>query len=187
MSFRILNLPCRTTLVVSAAVLLGAAGLNFTSRAQSSPRRPLPKPPAGSRGFEQAGRDASSRLIAAGATRGPLKPISPYEGLAYSAQPFFAWTPAPGSSTYHFILRDGADSSALIVYETDIKEAQLLYPPNGPALIPGKLYFWRVSTAGVMERKLGSSATFFVLSGEDAEQVQKALEKARLTAPKSAA
>src|SRR5205807_1237310 len=50
----------------------------------------------------------------------------------------------------------------------------------------GKLYSWRVSTAGVMEKKQGAVATFFVLSGEDAAQVKAALEKAKLTTPKSA-
>src|SRR2546429_263147 len=139
MSFRILNLACRTTLVVSAAVLLGAAGLNFTSRAQDKARRPLPKPPTGSRGFEQSGRDASSRLIAAGATHGPLKPIAPYEGLAYDSRPFFAWTPSPGASSYHFILRDGTDSAAKIVFETDVKLAELSYPVDAPALNAGQL------------------------------------------------
>ncbi len=190
--FGLYRFACRLALIFLCMLSGGMTRFNVATYAQnppkqSGPRRPLPKPPTGSRGFEQAGRDASSRLIAAAATRGPLKPISPYEGLAYSAQPFFAWTPAPGASSYHFLLRDGTDSSASVVYETDIKEAQLLYPSNAPALIPGKLYTWRVSTAGVMERKLGASANFFVLSGEDAAQVRKALEKAKLTAPKSAA
>lgn len=152
-----------------------------------APRRPLPKPTTGSRGFEQAGRDSSSRLIAAGATRGPLKPTAPHEGLAYSSQPLFAWTPSPGATSYHYVLRDGAGSSAPIVYESDVVEAQLLYPPTAPALTPGKLYTWRVSTAGVMEKRLGASASFFILAGEDAAQVKKALEKAKLTAPKNPA
>jgi tetratricopeptide (TPR) repeat protein len=43
-----------------------------------SPRRPLPKPVAGSRGFEKyAGRDTSSRLIAGAATREVLDPAAP--------------------------------------------------------------------------------------------------------------
>lgn len=133
----------------------------FSGIAQEKPppqRRPLPKPAAGSRGFEQAGKDASSRLIAAGATRGPLKPIAPNEGLAYSAQPFFAWTPSPGTSSYHFMLREASDSSAKIVYEVEVTAAQLTYPAEAPALTPGQLYSWRVSMPGVMERKLGSAA-----------------------------
>src|SRR5687768_5416854 len=129
----------------------------------NKPRKPLPKPPAGSRGFEQGSRDASSRLISAGATRGPLKPIAPYEGLAYDARPFFAWAPSPGAASYHFTLRAGADSSAAIVYETDVKTSQLSYPADAPALTPGQLYSWRVSTAGVLERRQGPSVTFFVL------------------------
>ena len=152
-----------------------------------TPRRPLPKPTTGSRGFEQAGKDASSRLIAAGATRGPLKPSAPYEGLAYSAQPFFAWTPSPGAASYHFTLRDGSESSAPVIYEADVNEAQLIYPAKAPKLVPGKLYSWRVSIAGVMERKLGPPVTFFVLAGPDAEQVKKALAQAKLNAPKTAA
>jgi tetratricopeptide (TPR) repeat protein len=43
---------------------------NSTSASQKAPRRPLPKPLAGSRGFERfAGRDASARLVGAAATR----------------------------------------------------------------------------------------------------------------------
>ena len=122
-----------------------------------------------------------------GATRGPLKPAAPYEGLAYSAQPFFAWTPSPGAATYHLTLRDGSESSAPVIYEADVNEAQLIYPAKAPKLVPGKLYSWRVSMAGVMERKLGPPVTFFVLAGADAEQVKKALAQAKLNAPKTAA
>jgi len=182
-----LSLACRISLILLFAVSGSISSFNFTTHAQNNkPRRPLPKPPSGSRGFEQTGRDASARLIAAGATRGPLKPIAPYEGLAYSGRPFFAWAPQPGAAAYHLTLRDGAESSSPIVYETDVKTAQFAYPAEAPALAPGKLYSWRVSTAGVMEKRQGAVATFFVLAGEDAAQVKAALEKAKLTAPKSA-
>ena len=110
-----------------------------------------------------------------------------YEGLAYKPSPLFAWVPSPGASSYHFMLREGTDSSAPIVYETDVKLAELVYPADAPALTPGRLYSWRVSTVGVMERKLGVAATFFVLAGEDAAQVTRALQNAKLTAPKTAA
>ena len=118
--FRILTLARPFILIFVWAISLGVTGFNFNSQAQDNkPRRPLPKPPSGSRGFEQTGRDASSRLIAAGATRGPLKPIAPYEGLAYNARPFFAWAPSPGTGSYHFTLRDGTESSSLIVFEPE--------------------------------------------------------------------
>ena len=167
-----------------------AAGSNHNARGvpqQAKPRKPLPKPPTGSRGFEQGSKDASSRLISAGATRGPLKPIAPYEGLAYDARPFFAWAPSPGAASYRFTLRAGEDSSAAIVYETDVKTAQLSYPADAPALTPGQLYSWRVSTAGVLERRQGPIVTFFVLAGEDAAQVKAALAKANLTVTKTGA
>jgi CHAT domain-containing protein len=189
--FRLFSKACGLPVQVLWIILLSVASLQMAAYAQEKPaqqsgqRRPLPKPPTGSRGFEQAGKDSSSRLIAAGATRGPLKPIAPYEGLAFNAHPFFAWTPSPGAASYHFMLRDGTDSSAKIVYEADVKMAQLSYPADAPELSPGKLYSWRVSTAGVMERKLGSVATFFILTGDDAAQVKAALEKAKLTAPKN--
>lgn len=176
----------RCLTVLGLGVVVGVFA-NVAAQQASPPRRPLPKPPSGSRGFEQGSRDASSRLIAAGATRGPLKPIAPYEGLAYKARPFFAWAPSPGAADYHFALRDGTESSAPIVYELDVKVAQFAYPEDAPVLVPGKLYSWRVSTAGVMERKLGPVATLFLLTGEDATQVKTALEKAKLTMPKSAA
>ncbi|HEX6186928.1 MAG TPA: CHAT domain-containing protein [Pyrinomonadaceae bacterium] len=187
----------RTTLFLLACLSLSfahlpvhAAGSARAARGfpqDPKPRKPLPKPPAGSRGFEQGSRDASSRLIAAGATRGPLKPIAPYEGLAYDARPFFAWAPSPGAASYRFTLRAGADSGGAIVYETDVKSAQFSYPADAPALTPGQLYSWRVSTAGVLERRQGPIVTFFVLAGEDAAQVKAALEKAKLTTAKTAA
>ncbi|MEK6336090.1 MAG: CHAT domain-containing protein [Acidobacteriota bacterium] len=185
---RSLTLAFRFLLVLVCAISLSLLSLDFISRAQDNkPRRPLPKPPSGSRGFEQTGRDASSRLIAAGATRGPLKPIAPYEGLAYNARPFFAWASQPGAASYHLTLREGAESSSPIVYEADVKVAQFSYPPEAPALEPGKLYSWRVSTAGVMEKRQGAVATFFVLAGEDAAQIKTVLDKAKLSAPKTAA
>ncbi len=190
--FRSFTFACRLTLLYLCVLSFGTTSFNFTTSAQDTakqrgPRRPLPKPPTGSRGFEQKGTDASSRLIAAGATRGPLKPIAPYEGLAYNARPFFAWTPQPGAASYHLTLRDGAESSSPVVYETDVPLAQFSYPAAGPVLTPGKLYSWRVSTAGVMEKRQGAVATFFVLAGEDAAQIKTALEKAKLVAPKSVA
>ena len=66
------------SLLITIPILLLAAAV---ASAQSSsppkpsptPRRALPKPVGGSRGFEQfAGREASSRLIAGSATREPL-------------------------------------------------------------------------------------------------------------------
>lgn len=180
---KVSSLAFRTTVLV---LFLSFGVANFSLLAQEKPRRPLPKPPSGSRGFEQGSRDASSRLVAAGATRGPLKPIAPHEGVAYSARPFFAWGPAPGAASYHLTVRAGAQSSSPIVYETDVKTPQFSYPADAPALIPGQLYSWRVSTAGVLERRQGAVATLFVLEGEDAEQVKKALEKVKLTAAKTA-
>src|SRR3954469_19756633 len=167
-------------------VSLSVNAFNFIASAQEK-RRALPKPPSGSRGFEQTGKDASSRLIAAGATRGPLKPIAPYEGLAYNSRPFFAWAPQPGATSYHFTLRDGAESSSPVVFETDVRTALYTYAAEAPPLTPGKLYSWRVSTAGVMEKRQGSVATFFILDTEDAAQVKAALEKAKLVAPKTSA
>jgi tetratricopeptide (TPR) repeat protein len=62
-------------LAMTPAVL--AQGSN-QERSKQQPRRPLPKPVAGSRGFEKyAGRDASSRLIAGAATREALDPAAP--------------------------------------------------------------------------------------------------------------
>ncbi|MBA2503643.1 MAG: DUF928 domain-containing protein [Pyrinomonadaceae bacterium] len=155
---------------------------------QPGPRRPLPKPPNGSRGFEQyRGRDASSRLVAVGATRGPLKPVAPYEGLAYGARPHFRWAPAVGANSYHFVLREGTTANAPVVYETDVTTSYLNYPASAPALAPGKLYSWRVEMAGVMERKRGQPATFYVLTPEDAKEIKNALEAAKLAHPQGAA
>jgi hypothetical protein len=178
---RMRGLPSVSLCVFALLVLLTGVGM----AQKSGPRRPLPKPASGPRGFEQStGRDAASRLIAAAATRGPLAPVAPYEGLAYDARPMFVWEAALGARSYHFVLRDGADTSARIVYETDVSEPRLVYPTDAPALVPGQLYMWRVSTRGILERKSGPSVTFFVLTSRDATPIRKVLEK--LLAPQSA-
>src|SRR5882762_3767876 len=117
------------------------------------PRRPLPKPPSGPRGFEKySGKDSSSRLIAAGATRetvNPRRPVAPLEGRAYDTRPFFAWEIAPGSKAYHFAIYEGdrdKDPAARIVYERDLTVTELTYPQDAPPLKPGTLYSWLVST-----------------------------------------
>lgn len=67
---------------------------------QPSPRRKLPKPPSGARGFEQyAGRDASSRLIAVGGSRGVRPPPRPTE-KEIEEQRLFAQISERGSKLY---------------------------------------------------------------------------------------
>jgi hypothetical protein len=169
--------------MLSLCVLVGAS---FQLAAQDNkPRRPLPKPPTGSRGFEQGNRDASSRLIAAGATRGPLKPIAPAEGLAYDARPFFAWAPSPGAASYHFTLRCGADSTSAIVYETDVECCATFLSADAPALTPGQLYSWRVSTAGLPGTEAGTNRDVLCAGRRRRAQLRAALEKAKVTAPKT--
>ena len=153
-------------------------------------RRPLPKPPSGARGFEKyAGRDTSSRLIAAGATRetvNPRRPVAPLEGRAYDARPFFAWEIAPGSKSYHFALYEGdfdKDPSAGIVYQADVTLTELTYPKDAPRLEPGKLYSWRVSTPTPTGKEDGVVARFLILSGAEAAEVKQALATAGLTSP----
>lgn len=182
------------TIRLNATLLTALActivGFNVSGHRQKpvGPRRPLPKPAAGPRGFDQSsGRDASSRLIAAAATRGPLSPLAPAEGLCYDSRPMFVWEAAGTAPSYHFVLRDTSGSAEGIIYEADVTEAHLIYPPDAPALEPGRLYTWRVSIAGVLERKTGPPVSFFVLAGEDSKQVVKALKKARVLAPVSVA
>lgn len=158
----------------------------------TKPRRPLPKPPSGPRGFEKyAGKDSSSRLIAAGATRetvNPRRPVAPLEGRAYDARPFFAWEMAPGSKAYHFAIYDGdrdKEPSARIVYETDLTVTELAYPPEATPLKPGKLYSWRVSTPTATGKDEGVVARLIILAGAEAAEVQKALATAGLTSPKT--
>ena len=69
-------------LITSSAA--AQAKTNPSTQSSKTVRRPLPKPLAGSRGFERyAGRDASARLIAAAATRSPGTKYFE-QGLAYS-------------------------------------------------------------------------------------------------------
>jgi len=143
-------------------------------------RRPLPKPPKGSRGFEQyEGKDASTRLIGMGATREvitPRKPYAPLLGLAYNPRPFFAWAPAFGTKSYRFVLYENdvyANPSSRVVFETDVAATEFAYPADKPALTPGKLYSWRVSTEGGKE--VGPPVALFVLAGRDAAELKAAL------------
>lgn len=163
---------------------------------QQSPqkRRPLPKPPAGARGFEKyTGKDAPSRLIGLGATREvvtPRKPFAPLEGRAYSARPFFAWQASFGSRSYHFILYTGdtyVDRPTKIVYEKDVAATELSYPADAPALEPGKLYSWRVSTPSAKDKEEGPLVSFRILAGAEAAELKQAIEQAQLTAPKTTA
>jgi hypothetical protein len=163
-------------------------------------RRPLPKPPKGSRGFEQyAGRDASTRLIGMGATRGngiPRKPVAPLEGIALDARPFFLWEPAT-QGTYKFTLYEGdvyATPSAKIVFEIETKQPQLIYPETAPALVKGSLYSWRISATPATIRDgssgsvmTGSPVRLFVLMDEDAAAVKQALADAGVATPRTSA
>ena len=160
----------------------------------TKPRRPLPKPPSGPRGFEKySGKDSSSRLIAAGATRetvNPRRPVAPLEGRAYDARPFFAWEIAPGSKAYHFAIYEGdrdKDPAARIAYERDITVTELAYPQDAPPLKPGTLYSWRVSTPTATGKDDGVVARLVILSGAEAGEVRKALATAELTFPKTSA
>lgn len=168
------------------------ANAQNTNSSQTPTKRPLPKPPTGPRGFEKySGKDSSSRLIAAGATRetvNPRRPVAPLEGRAYDARPFFAWEIAPGSKAYHFAVYEGdrdKDPSARIVYETDLTVTELAYPQDAPTLEPGKLYSWRVSTPTKTGKDEGVVARLMILAGAEAAEVQKALATAGLTSPKT--
>lgn len=181
---------------LSLAVFGIAADSAWAQNPSPSPtpaRRPLPKPPAGTRGFEKyAGQDASSRLIAAGATRGvhPRQPVAPLEGAAYDPYPFFAWEIEPQSRTYRFSLYEGdveKDPAAPIVYQADVKALELRYPKEAKELKPGKVYSWRVSTPTPTGMEEGPAARIVILSGADLAEVKQALETAKLTAPKTAA
>ncbi len=169
-----------------------ANGQNTNASQTPTPRRPLPKPPSGPRGFEKySGKDSSSRLIAAGATRetvNPRRPVAPLEGRAYDARPFFAWEIAPGSKAYHFAIYEGdrdKDPAARIVYERDLTVTEMAYPQDAPPLKPGTLYSWLVSTPTATGKEDGIVARLVILSGAEAAEVQKALATAALTSPKT--
>lgn len=177
--------------IITLAAFIFICGFVSTAQAQ---RKPLPKPPSGARGFEQyAGKDASSRLIAAGSTRGVgdgRKPDAPLEGLAFDPHPMFKWEPIFGTKAYRFTLYDGdvyLNPKAPVVYETQAATAQLIYPNTAKPLVPGKLYSWRVGTPATSGKgmDLGRSVNFFVLNGEDAMQLKTALAKSKLIAPKT--
>jgi Domain of Unknown Function (DUF928) len=188
---------CQAT-ATSAPNLVNSSRVNTQNtnspRKPSPSRRPLPKPPSGPRGFEKySGKDSSSRLIAAAATRetiNPRRPVAPLEGRAYDARPLLAWEIAPGSKTYHLKIYDGdrdKDPSVKTVFESDVNVSEMLYPQNAPALTPGKLYSWNVSTPTVTGTEEGVVARFVILTGAEAAEVRTALASAGLSNPKTAA
>ena len=197
--FRAPNIT-RRSLITFLSSLLICLGLAATVQAQSPtplptpnpPRRPLPKPPNGARGFEKYSGDSSSRLIAGGATRGvtPRRPRAPVEGVSYEANPFFTWEIEPGSRTYHFTIYEGdvdKDAAARIVYQTDVTVLELSYPKDAPKLEPGKLYSWRVTTPTPTGKEDGPVARIMILAGPEAAEVKQALKTAGLESPKTAA
>jgi len=195
--FKLRRLPASPKLLLlSMAIIFGGFGLAMAQEQKPAPspgpRRPLPKPASGSRGFEQYGHDASSRLIAAGATRGidALEPNAPLEGLAFSAQPFFSWGLDSDAKAYRFVLYEGdiySNPSARVVFEKDTQANELLYPKDAPGLKPGELYSWRAfripATAAAPPRASRTPTTFFILAGKDAEELSDALAKANLRSP----
>jgi hypothetical protein len=197
--FRVSNITSRSLLAFLLSLSIGAVSFAGTAHARRfapqnpPPRRPLPKPPAGPRGFEKyAGQDSSARLIAGGATRGgtPRRPVAPLEGAAYDARPFFLWEQEPNSRTYHFVLYQGdvsKDASAPIIYQTDVTTLELSYPKDGLKLEAGKLYSWRVSTPTSSGKQEGPVALFTILAGKDATEVKQALTTAGLLSAKSSA
>jgi CHAT domain-containing protein/Tfp pilus assembly protein PilF len=99
----------------------------------------------------------------------------------------FVWSAAVGARSYRFMLSDPADLSGGKIFERDVPEPRLIYPTDAPPLEPGRLYEWQVSTPGILERRTGPWVTFFVLAGEDADQIRTELKKARLLEPATAA
>ena len=198
---RKLKVNGRSLIMFLSSLLICFAAFAGTVRAQnSSPspspspqRRKLPKPPSGSRGFENyKGGDSSQRGIAAGATRGvsPRRPIAPLQGAAYLAKPFFAWEIEPASKAYHFTLYEGdveKNAAARIVYQRDVTALELSYPKDAPKLMPGKLYSWRVSTPTPTGKEDGPVALIKILKGAEAIEIKKALTKAGLLLPGTAA
>jgi hypothetical protein len=120
----------------------------------------------------------------------PRRPVAPLEGAAYDPRPFFAWEIDPGSRTYHFTLYEGdieKDAAAKIVFQTDVLALELSYPADAPALQPGTLYSWRVSTPTPTGKDDGPAALIKILSGAEAADLKQALATAGLSAPASTA
>jgi hypothetical protein len=179
---------------IAAPGISGAAAQNSNSSPPAGPRRTLPKPPSGPRGFENyTGNNSSARQIAGGATRetvNPRRPVAPLEGRGYEARPFLAWEIAPGSKSYHLVIYEGdldKNKAAPIVYETDVTTTELLYPKDAPRLVTGKLYSWRVSTPTATGKEDGVVARFMILSGPEAAELKQALTTAGLAAAKTPA
>jgi len=85
-----------------------------------------------------------TQTMAAGATRGTVAPLAlaPRLGKAHGTNPLFTWNHEGGAQTFVFTLWNDAQEE---VYRAEVSGRSLRYPPDAPALEPGRTYLWTVS------------------------------------------
>jgi hypothetical protein len=117
----------------------------------------------------------SSETIVVGATRGMEQPVAlaPRLGKLYGSNPTFLWNYEGTAAKFVFVLSDDAQTE---IFRTEVIGTQFRYPAGAPALQPGKIYFWTVTTPGSLLRSASSDpAGVSVLSTAQQQEIEREL------------
>jgi hypothetical protein len=98
----------------------------------------------------------SNATIVVAATRGKPQPVAlgPRLGKLYGADPTFSWSYEGTAAKFVFVLSDDAQVE---IFRDEVNGTQFRYPAAAPALQPGKIYFWTVTTPGSLLRSSSSA------------------------------
>lgn len=94
--------------------------------------------------------------------------ISPRRTKLMTTNPVLKWNPVSGATTYTVMVRgDGLE------WKTEVTATEMVYPPNAPRLVPGKIYKLIVVGGGYSsEEEKTPGLGFSLLSPEEAEEVR---------------
>jgi hypothetical protein len=127
-------------------------------------------------GFDllEAGK-LSGQTMVVGATRGMTQPaaLAPRLAKLYGANPTFVWSYTGTAARFVFVLTDDAHRE---VYRAEVSGTQFRYPAGAPALQPGKIYFWTVTTPDSVAGSISSdSSGVSVVSPTQRQEIDKSL------------
>lgn len=100
--------------------------------------------------------------------------ISPRHSVVLSGRPTFEWTPLKGAAKYEVRVYDMRSKP---IWRAETEEPQMKFPENIDALTQGS-YKLDVSTR-VNNRRFYDATEFSVVTGDDADKMRSALERAK--------
>ena len=133
-------------------VLSVAASLLAAQEAYAQEEKPLERPRrqrviTDLSGFELVDTTkVNTQTIVVGATRGSDDPIpmAPRLGMAYGATPLLTWGFWRGAGGFVVTIWNEVEEQ---VHRTEVSHNSFRYPPDAPALEPGRFYYWTVSAS----------------------------------------